>query len=111
MNSIFRSQQHEPDSDVPGGGRLACNRCGGRDAAEIDSLHAPSNVQGMMWVAGAFVFCPCHLPLTLWLLAAVLAGTTTGALMQGHPFIAGTLTTLVWAAGTWYGMRLMRPRT
>jgi hypothetical protein len=59
-------------------------------------------------VAGAFVFCPCHLPLTLWLLAAVLAGTTTGALVHDHPVIAGTLTTVVWAAGTWYGMRLLR---
>jgi len=107
MNSHFRSQLHEPDSDVPGSGRLACHRCSGRDAAEIE----PSNVKGLLWVAGAFVFCPCHLPLTLWLLTAVLAGTSAGALVQGHPFVAGSLTTLVWAAGTWHGMRLMRTRT
>ena len=65
-------------------------------------------MKGLLWVAGAFVFCPCHLPLTLWLLAAVLAGSTAGAFVQGHPVIAGTSTTLVWLAATWHGMRLMR---
>jgi energy-converting hydrogenase Eha subunit G len=108
MNSTCRSQPHESDSDLPGSGRLACDRCRGRDASEIEQSQAGSDVRGLLWVAGAFVFCPCHLPLTLWLLAAVLAGTTTGALVQGHPFVAGTLTTLVWLVGTWHGMRLMR---
>jgi hypothetical protein len=108
MNSHFRSQHHEPaDSDVPGSDRLACDRCRGRDAPEIEESQARSDVRGLLWVAGAFVFCPCHLPLTLWLLAAVLAGTTMGALVQGHPFVAGTFTTLVWLAGTRHGMRLM----
>src|SRR5262245_41603662 len=111
MNSHSRSQHHEPDSDVPGSGRLACDRCRSSDAKEIDPSHATSDVKGLLWVAGAFVFCPCHLPLTLWLLAAVLAGTTTGAVVHDHPFITGTLTTVVWAAGTWRGMRLMHTRT
>lgn len=111
MNSHLRSPHHESDSDVPGSGGLACDRCRGRDATEIEASHAPSNVRGLLWVAGAFVFCPCHLPLTLWLLAAVLAGTTTGALVQGHLFVVGVMTTLVWAVGTWHGMRLLRRST
>jgi len=65
-------------------------------------------VRGLLWVAGAFVFCPCHLPLTLWFLAAVFAGTTAGVLVQGHPFMTAIVTTIVWLLGTWHGMRLLR---
>src|SRR5262245_38468115 len=109
MDSHFRSQHDEPaDSDVPGSGRPACSRCRGRDAAEIEPPRAGSDVRGMLWVAGAFIFCPCHLPLTLWLLAAVLAGTTAGALVQSHPLMTGIVTTLVWLTGTWHGFRMMR---
>jgi hypothetical protein len=62
----------------------------------------------MLWVAGAFVICPCHLPLTLWAFAAVLAGTTAGTLLRGHLVLAGALITIVWSAATWHGFRLMR---
>ena len=62
----------------------------------------------MMWVVGAFVLCPCHLPLTLAALTAILAGTAAGALVAAHPFTTGFATTAVWFAGTWHGMRLMR---
>jgi len=54
----------------------------------------------MLWVVGAFVICPCHLPLTLWALAAVLAGTTAGTLLVGHWLLAGALITVVWSAAT-----------
>src|SRR5438093_6704902 len=99
MNSTFRSHFNEPaDSDVPGGGRVACDRCRSRDAKEIGPSRTHSDVRGLLWVAGGFVFCPCHLPLTLWLLAGVLAGTTAGTVVEGHPVVTGTVTTLVWLA-------------
>ena len=56
---------------------------------------------------GAFVICPCHLPLTLALAATLLAGTAAGAAIGGHPFVAGTIITLVWLAATWHGIRLL----
>jgi hypothetical protein len=62
----------------------------------------------MVWVAGAFVFCPCHLPLTLAAGSALLGGTAAGAAFRAHYVIAGTVITLVWAAATWHGFRLMR---
>jgi mercuric ion transport protein len=109
MNSTLRSQDDEhADSGVFGGGRAACDRCRGDDATEVDPSRARSHIAGLLWVAGAFVFCPCHLPLTLWLFAGVLAGTSAGVLVQGHPFMTGILTTSVWLAATWHGMRLMR---
>ena len=64
--------------------------------------------RGLWWVFGSFVFCPCHLPLTLGLLAAVFGGTTLGVLVRDHAWVAGTILTVSWIAGTWYGFRLMR---
>ena len=64
--------------------------------------------RGMMWMIGAFVFCPCHLPITLSALALMLGGTAAGALLRAHPYFAGTIVTLLWAAGTWRGLVLVR---
>ena len=62
----------------------------------------------MMWMIGAFVFCPCHLPITLSALALLLGGTAAGALLSAHPYWAGTVVTALWAAGTWRGYSLVR---
>src|SRR6478735_3513435 len=59
--------------------------------------------RGLAWVIGAFVICPCHLPLTLGLAATLLSGTAAGALITGHPYIAGTAITAAWVAATWRG--------
>ena len=64
--------------------------------------------RGMAWMIGAFVFCPCHLPITLSALALLLGGTAAGALLKAHPFVAGVIVTLLWAAGTWRGYALIR---
>jgi len=63
--------------------------------------------RGLAWVIGAFVFCPCHLPITLWLMALLLSGTAAGALLHSHPVIAGIVVTLLWVAGTWRGIRYL----
>jgi mercuric ion transport protein len=62
----------------------------------------------MIWVIGAFVFCPCHLPITLSVLALLLGGTAAGVALRAHPFIAGTIVTVLWIAGTWRGFNLIR---
>jgi hypothetical protein len=59
-------------------------------------------------MAGAFVFCPCHLPITLSVMALLLGGTGAGALLRPHPYIAAAIVTLLWAAGTWRGLTLVR---
>ena len=50
---------------------------------------ADAEKRGLLWVLGAFVICPCHLPLTLWAAAALLSGTAAGALFHAHVFLAG----------------------
>ena len=64
--------------------------------------------RGLVWMMGAFVFCPCHLPITLSVLALMLGGTAAGALLSAHPYMAGAATTLLWIAGTWRGLALVR---
>lgn len=64
--------------------------------------------RGMVWMIGAFVFCPCHLPITLSALALLFGGTAAGALLIAHPYWAGAITTALWAAGTWRGYLLVR---
>jgi hypothetical protein len=50
--------------------------------------------RGLLWIVGAFLICPCHLPLTLWLAAMLLGGTALGAALREHPLLAGTVITL-----------------
>ena len=73
------------------------------------SCRTPQQLEnrGMMWMIGAFVFCPCHLPITLSALALLLGGTVAGAALRAHPYIAGVIVTLLWAAGTWRGFALV----
>lgn len=64
--------------------------------------------RGRWWLIWSFLLCPCHLPLSLGMLGAVLAGTSLGAVLRDHAWVAGTLITLTWVAGTGYGFHLIR---
>ena len=77
-------------------------------ACQLPSTAARLEARGLVWLVAAFLVCPCHLPLTMGLLGLLLAGTTAGALLQSHPFVAGIVVTAVWSAGTWRGFHLLR---
>jgi cytochrome c biogenesis protein CcdA len=64
--------------------------------------------RGVAWVIGSFVLCPCHLPITLWVIGAVLSGTALGALVRGHLYLAGAIISIAWLGGTLHGFNLMR---
>ena len=68
----------------------------GDGTCPVPPVHKKSETRGIAWLVGGFVFCPCHLPLTLGAIASLLSGTAVGALVSGHPWIAGILVTLVW---------------
>jgi hypothetical protein len=74
----------------------------------VDAAQAARDRRGLAWVIGAFVICPCHLPITLAAAAALLAGTVAGAALRTHPVAAGALISIAWALATWHGFRLMR---
>jgi hypothetical protein len=91
-----RSPAYVPDAG-PGGASCA-------GPSERDRLEN----RGLGWLVLGFLFCPCHLPLTLALGAAVLSGTAAAVVLRGHPFLAGGLLTTLWLAATWRGVRLLR---
>jgi hypothetical protein len=64
--------------------------------------------QGRRWLIWSFLACPCHLPLTLGILATVLGGTALGAALRDHVWLAGGIVTSVWVAGTARGFWLIR---
>lgn len=74
----------------------------------VDPTHAARERRGLAWVLGAFLICPCHLPITLAVAAALLGGTAAGAALRGHAVVAGAIISLTWALATWHGFRLMR---
>jgi hypothetical protein len=57
-------------------------------------------ITGYLLGATAFVACPCHLPITLPLLLALLGGTSVGA------FVAGNQTVIVLGAGAYFLLAL-----
>ena len=69
---------------------------------------AQAETRGLVWVLGAFVICPCHLPLTLWAIAALLSGTAAGALFRAHVYLASAAISVVWLAATWRGVCYFR---
>jgi hypothetical protein len=73
-------------------------------------VEAPHELErrGRWWLIVSFLACPCHLPLTLGFLAAVLGGTALGAVVRDHALIAGLIVTSVWLAGTGRGLWLIR---
>lgn len=105
-----RRRDHESiDPDVSG---RSCGDggCGSPGAAPASTarLRRGSGQRGLLWIAGGFLFCPCHLPLTLAALGAVLSGTVAGTALRAHPIATGVLITGVWLLATWRGLRLLR---
>ena len=64
--------------------------------------------KGRRWLIWSFLLCPCHLPLTLGVLGAVLGATGLGAVLKGHAVVAGVLISAAWMGGTGYGLHLIR---
>lgn len=98
-----------------GGGNGGGLRCGAAATGAVMGTRTcdpPSRSElenrGMAWMIGAFVFCPCHLPITLSALGLVLGGTAAGALLGAHQYVAAVIVTLLWAAGTWRGYALIK---
>lgn len=72
----------------------------------LESVHLER--RGRFWLLWSFLACPCHLPWTLAVLTAVFAGTSVGTMVSEHIWVAGSIITLTWVAGTGYGFHLIR---
>lgn len=56
----------------------------------------------------SYLFCPCHIPLTLGLLGALLGGSAFGAAVTGNAVRVGVVLTAVYAIVLWRGFREIR---
>ena len=61
--------------------------------------------RGRRWLIWSFLLCPCHLPLTLGVLGAVLGGTAVGPLVKANGLTIGIGLTLIYAVGVGIGLR------
>lgn len=77
------------------------------DPQDQDSPPIPER-RGRRWIFGSFLLCPCHLPVTLAIVASLAGGTALGALLRDHTLLAGLVITLGWLIGTANGFRLVR---
>lgn len=64
--------------------------------------------RGRWWLIASFLLCPCHLPLSLAVLATLLAGTSFGVVLRDNTWLAAGMISALWAAGTGYGLMLVR---
>jgi hypothetical protein len=64
--------------------------------------------RSLVWLVGGFLFCPCHLPLTLGVLGVVSAGTAVGGVLREHVVLSALIITSVWLLATWRGLWLLR---
>lgn len=64
--------------------------------------------RGRKWLVISYVFCPCHIPITLALIGAAFGGTTLGAALTGNALRVGVGLTLVYALVLWRGFRQIR---
>ena len=72
---------------------------------------AASERRGRMWLLWSFIFCPCHLPLTMAVLATVFGGTALGAVISRNTLAVGVVFGLIYAVGLGIGFRHIRAAT
>lgn len=103
----MKNTSSQPTADTATAESTLVGTCGTASCG-VETRAGSMERRGVPWLVVSFLFCPCHLPITLWLAGFLLAGTALGAAMHRHPVVAGAVVTLAWVAGTWRGFRLLR---
>ena len=81
----------------------------GRPIPATDSDDATAmERRGRRWLIWSFVFCPCHLPISIAVLATIFGGTAVGALVSRNTIGVGVAFGVVYAIGVGIGLRHIR---
>ncbi len=72
---------------------------------------AASEKQGRRWLIWSFIFCPCHLPLSMAVLAAIFGGSAFGTLISRNTMGVGIAFGIIYAIGVGIGLRHIRRAT
>lgn len=75
----------------------------GASSLPTDPIARSHEKRGRRWLLLSYLFCPCHIPLTLGVLGALLGGTTVGAALTGDAVRVGVVLTTMYAAVLWRG--------
>jgi hypothetical protein len=67
-----------------------------------------SENRGRAWLVLSYVLCPCHLPVTMGLIAAVAGGSAVGAALTANAWRLGAVLAVLYAAAVWRGFRNLR---
>lgn len=74
------------------------------DASEGERLERT----GRRWLIWSFILCPCHLPWTLAILAAVFGGSTIGVLVNQYRTVVGVAIAVIYFIGVAIGFSYLR---
>ncbi len=64
--------------------------------------------RGRRWLVWSFIFCPCHLPVSMGVLAAIFGGSAFGALIDRNTLGVGLVLGAIYAVGVGIGFRHLR---
>ena len=67
--------------------------------------------RGRRWLIWSFIFCPCHLPVSMAVLAVLFGGSTFGALISRNTLGVGIVLGVIYAIGVGIGFRHLRKAT
>lgn len=81
---------------------------GWRSAAPGDTASRRSENRGRAWLLISFLLCPCHLPVTLGVIAAVAGGTAIGAALTASLWRLGVVVGILYALALWRGFHHLR---
>jgi hypothetical protein len=75
----------------------------------VDSVEANHRERrGRRWLVWSFIFCPCHLPISMAVLAVVFGGSAFGTLISRNTLGVGIVFGLLYAAGVAVGFWHLR---
>ena len=79
-------------------------------SARVDETVDPAALErrGRRWLIWSFVFCPCHLPISMAVLAAIFGGSALGALIDRNTLGVGILFGVTYTVGVAIGFRHLR---
>jgi len=63
---------------------------------------------GRRWLMWSFILCPCHLPWTLAILAAVFGGSTIGVFVNQYRTAVGVAIAVIYLIGVAIGFNYLR---
>jgi len=64
--------------------------------------------RGRRWLVVSFLLCPCHVPMALALVGALIGGSTFGVAITGNAVPVGVVMSALYALMLWRGFRLIR---